>query len=506
MLTTKITRIADAIRNKTGKTDKLLLDNMPNEILSIETGSQPILQDKSIEITENGTTNIVADSGYDGLNNVEVTTNIVGGTGGVEDLDDELSIYNELLMTQATALNEIETALSTEGGNKLGLNIYIQSDEPVVKNGVWFKTVESDCQNVLVLEDNLKLSPTEWSLFTTDTVTNNPDGLTAVGDVIYILGGSTSGSTGTTTMRLLNTKSGEVKQKLRPSSLNNIDFKSSVISIGTDIYFVAGYNAASDKIYKYNTIDNTCVQIATLPVKLVYPRCLSIDNIIYIVGGSFSGYGAGNSNMLYAFDTKQGTITSHELPIYGANNFVTNIGANIYIMGDGGTDKTSYKYNVISNTYTKITDIPISGSGTSVSIGDNIYLFSSENTTVYKYNPASNTYEISNDVTLLEYKAGSKIIAHNNVVYNIGGNYTNTIYKIPFIYDVNIPTNKNVVVFVQKENNKYETMLATPTVLIGTTRLLTLFDNVYYIDSKTGLANNVKRFYGNGKTWVNMDD
>lgn len=38
MLTTKLTNIAEAIRSKTGKTDKMLLDTMPNEILSIETG------------------------------------------------------------------------------------------------------------------------------------------------------------------------------------------------------------------------------------------------------------------------------------------------------------------------------------------------------------------------------------------------------------------------------------------------------------------------------------
>ena len=38
--------------------------------------TDPILQDKTITITENGTTNIVADEGFDGLNNVEVITNI----------------------------------------------------------------------------------------------------------------------------------------------------------------------------------------------------------------------------------------------------------------------------------------------------------------------------------------------------------------------------------------------------------------------------------------------
>lgn len=44
--------------------------------------TDPILQDKTIEIVENGTTNITADEGYDGLNNVEVITNVTGSGGG----------------------------------------------------------------------------------------------------------------------------------------------------------------------------------------------------------------------------------------------------------------------------------------------------------------------------------------------------------------------------------------------------------------------------------------
>ena len=44
-------------------------------------GGQPSLQSKSITITENGTQNVTADSGYDGLSNVSVTTNVSGGGG-----------------------------------------------------------------------------------------------------------------------------------------------------------------------------------------------------------------------------------------------------------------------------------------------------------------------------------------------------------------------------------------------------------------------------------------
>lgn len=72
MLTTKITNIADAIRNKTNTTDKMTLEQMATNIENIK----PKLQDKSIEITENSTQTITFDEGYDGLNNVSVTTNV----------------------------------------------------------------------------------------------------------------------------------------------------------------------------------------------------------------------------------------------------------------------------------------------------------------------------------------------------------------------------------------------------------------------------------------------
>lgn len=150
MLTTKLTNIANAIRNKTKTSVTMTLDEMPSKIESIETASKPNLQDKevtptketqvvnydeeydglnqvtvkpipneyiipdgtlevaqngdvdvtnfkkarvgvytppnlqdkTVEITENGTQTITADSGYDGLNEVEVITNVASSGGG----------------------------------------------------------------------------------------------------------------------------------------------------------------------------------------------------------------------------------------------------------------------------------------------------------------------------------------------------------------------------------------------------------------------------------------
>ena len=59
--------------------------------------TDPILQDKSIEITENGTTNITADEGFDGLNNVEVVTNVASSGGGSIELESGIMVseFNE---------------------------------------------------------------------------------------------------------------------------------------------------------------------------------------------------------------------------------------------------------------------------------------------------------------------------------------------------------------------------------------------------------------------------
>ena len=54
--------------------------------------TDPILQDKSIEIIENGTQTISADEGYNGLNNVEVITNVASSGGSEMYSSEELEI------------------------------------------------------------------------------------------------------------------------------------------------------------------------------------------------------------------------------------------------------------------------------------------------------------------------------------------------------------------------------------------------------------------------------
>lgn len=70
----------------------------------------PNLQDKSITITENGTQNITCDEGYDGLGNVEVTTNIEGASIPTEYIQDGLIAWFD-------ARDDFEEDINTVAGD-----------------------------------------------------------------------------------------------------------------------------------------------------------------------------------------------------------------------------------------------------------------------------------------------------------------------------------------------------------------------------------------------------
>ena len=95
----------------------------------------PTLQSKSVTITENGTQTITADSGYDGLDEVEVTTNVSGSGGDItheeylEDVELARSIledfipYIELEYVKSTGTQYFNTGYYPNQNTKLVLKM-----------------------------------------------------------------------------------------------------------------------------------------------------------------------------------------------------------------------------------------------------------------------------------------------------------------------------------------------------------------------------------------------
>lgn len=82
--------------------------------------TDPILQDKSVEITENGTTTITADSGYNGLNNVEVTTNVAGGNSSGGEQEMNYSLEEKVIGTWVDGRPLYQKTLYFTSGWKIG--------------------------------------------------------------------------------------------------------------------------------------------------------------------------------------------------------------------------------------------------------------------------------------------------------------------------------------------------------------------------------------------------
>ena len=107
-LETDISNAYDSIETKGGTIPQNQnTENLSNAIASIPTSSSPTLQNKSITITQNGNTIVQADSGYDGLDTVSITTNVSGGGGIVEEKDVNFYDYNGTILYSYT-LNEIQ--------------------------------------------------------------------------------------------------------------------------------------------------------------------------------------------------------------------------------------------------------------------------------------------------------------------------------------------------------------------------------------------------------------
>jgi N-acetylneuraminic acid mutarotase len=164
------------------------------------------------------------------------------------------------------------------------------------------------------------------------------------------------------------------------------------ITVNNEIYLWGGYNYDFPYCYmdgwKFDGINY--IKLPDLPCPLAYAGICSKDNIVYIFGGcqytgsSFINDESGNT--LMSIDTSnlnKGWTIIKDCPPTKRSQFSMNIINNdIYIIGGGYLTDAYYniidnwRYNIISKTWSKISDLPISCScfSNGISVFKNRYI------------------------------------------------------------------------------------------------------------------------------------
>lgn len=267
-----------------------------------------------------------------------------------------------------------------------------------------------------------------------------------------------------------------------------------------------------------------------------------MGNYIYI----FTNNDDVNRIFKYDIITHSIELIETAIPFATPHTNAVAIGTNIYLVSgaNSGTDRQNYKFDTLTNKFTKLTDLPDRPSSSNIGTdGVDLYIYvktyaSSNNYKCYKYNVADGTYETLDTTALgtvpiiISYSNGYMYLVSANkadkhslnvntfeeitnplkTVYSIkGSNCTTSDGSIAFfnatdprsIEVLQLPTKTyeadSIVIY---QGNLYATQLMnTPEGTEG--RLLNNFIDVWHctesgLDKTSGLA------YGNGTEWIDI--
>lgn len=417
--------------------------------------TDPILQDKSINITENGTINIVADEGYDGLYNVSVTTN-VGGTG-------------------------------TDN-----INLFIQNEEPEEKNGIWVKTNKLQNTNKLnIIGNEISIDLGEW----------NPQENYEQLPYDYALG--STAIVGTDIFIFFNQTVSGINATYKYDTTNNtytrlsdVPFdsnRSSASAIGTDIYIFGSSVSPNNQAYKYDTLTDTYTKLTNVPYNAINVTTVAYKNSVYLFGGQ-------NNYNAYRYDVATNSYTKlKDMTIGSAAGRAVLLGDSVYMFGMGGYTDIQ-KYNISANTYSKIGTTTLGMARClPVACGDYIFVIGSSSNeagskTIYVFDTINN--KITNALTI-PYRfgqGGGGLIG--NKIYLIGSNVVDYKKRVQSVNVAMPKFEEDMVILSTIANNQYSTKLSN-VIECG-------FNNCYIYSKEFGIlpTKTVSIYYGDESQWI----
>ena len=173
-------------------------------------------------------------------------------------------------------------------------------------------------------------------------------------------------------------------------------------------------------------------------------------------------------------------------PEYTNGNNIVCFGTDIYMLGCYGsygyTD--SYKYNTLTNTYTKLANVPYRCYNGSVAIVDtNIYIFRSlENgngNKAYKYDILTNTWTKISDVPNSTYYSCAAAVSTD--IYLFGGSSTRNSYKYDTLTDTWYSIGNSPIIFQESS----AVAIGTNIYILGTSASTANSNRIYKYDTLT---------------------
>ena len=359
-----------------------------------------LLQEKTVDITENGTTEVTPDAGKQ-LSKVTINTEVevnkpnihYGSTSPADStvlwlktdapsrvgkLTTSFTTPSEYLDTLSSLSASLPSSTAGMGYAVVGSKAYMFGGGTNGSGGTAIRYYDFETQAFTTLTEVLPAAcyyipcaavgtkiylfggasyntfistvycfDTETETLTTLSVTVSAPfmGCAAIGTKIYLFGGGVANSSGAYDyIDCYDTETGEMERLTTtlPVKLSRIG----CAAVGTKIYLFGG-NMSTDNpvntIYCFDTATEEIEQLATtLPTARYAYSCVAYGEKIYITGGS-TGYTAYGGTVVYAFDTSNNQIeqlsVSYNYFLYSA--FV-EWGGNLYSFG--GARQTSSRY------------------------------------------------------------------------------------------------------------------------------------------------------------------
>ena len=425
------------------------------------------------------------------------------------------------------------------GGGGAEPNIFIQDEEPNIKEGLWIKSADIQVDKTVV-DENVFVAE-EWMdptlIGKVHTSSTGSMSCAVVGDYLYLTGAVSS----ETPIYKVNLNDYTVEQL--PKTGYKLVGKQAFV-IGTDIYYIGNRTSyiidTRVMLLKYDTTNNTMTRLADLPyITNYYSKAVLYNNHIYLFCAGDSSAQTGvhqyRHTMKYSIENDEWTELAEYPKWYPGSTDAILLGDKVWILfapnyansTSSTISDSSYVrclvFDLSTETYIDPnTTFTTTGLGSGVTSKPRVFVVDSFVyilTILGIYKVPVSTFKIAEKATkinLPDYELipnpdfwGSNtsnmyymsLFVANNKLY-ISGHYYNTNYDAMVFALTSKEFNNNTLVIRQGNSNGGAVLTQLFNLPLQKGRLTYPLYNAIHYTTENGANNSLPLYYGTGTEWV----